>query len=260
MPAPGYFKKVLAALLPAGFERECPDAYLCHNTTGMRSIFVKYRLFWFTLLGLSAVIVVLFYNALQPREMLPVYQPADFNAELVDPEISHVKKYHTVADFALVNQNGDTITREDYAGKIYVADFFFTTCLTICPIMTDNMAYLQEQLRDDPDVLLLSHSVTPEIDSVERLAAYAREKGVLDGKWNLVTGDKKQIYDLARRSYMAVKTTGDGGPFDMIHTENFILVDREGRIRGTYDGTQKEEMARLLSDIDLLETAYARPD
>ena len=208
------------------------------------------------MLGISAVIIVLFYRALQPRKTLPVYQPADFNPELVAPELAHVKKYHTVADFELVNQNGDTISQKDYQGKIYVADFFFTTCPTICPVMTDNMGYLQSRLLDDPDVLLLSHSVTPEIDSVPRLKEYALEKGVVDAKWTLVTGDKRQIYELARKSYLAVKTDGDGGPYDMIHTENFILVDRERRIRGTYDGTKREDMDRLLSDLEILKRSY----
>jgi protein SCO1/2 len=218
----------------------------------MRAFFAKFKIFGLVMLGISAVIIVLFYNALQPKKTLPVYQPVDFNPELVAPELSHVKKYHTIADFSLVNQNGDTITEEDYKGKIYIADFFFTTCLTICPIMTNNMEYLQEQIMDDPQVLLLSHTVTPEIDSVPRLKAYALEKGVVDSKWNLVTGDKKQIYELARKSYLAVKTDGDGGPFDMIHTENFILVDQNKRIRGTYDGTKKEEMERLLEDLKIL--------
>lgn len=218
----------------------------------MRAFFAKFKIFGLVMLGMSAVIIVLFYNALQPKKTLPVYQPADFNPELVAPELSHVKKYHTIADFTLVNQNGDTITEQDYKNKIYIADFFFTTCLTICPIMTGNMEYLQEQIMDDPQVLLLSHSVTPEIDSVPRLKEYALEKGVVDSKWNLVTGDKKQIYELARKSYLAVKTDGDGGPFDMIHTENFILVDQNRRIRGTYDGTKREEMERLLEDLSIL--------
>lgn len=229
-----------------------------HKYAVMRSFFARYKLFWITFLIIASVIMGLFYQALQPRKVLPVYQPADFNPELVDPEMSHIKKYHTVADFALVNQNGDTITQNDYEGKIYIADFFFTTCPTICPVMTDNMAYLQQELLDDPEVLLLSHSVTPEIDSVPQLKAYALEKGVLDAKWNLVTGDKRQIYRLARQSYMAVKTDGDGGPFDMIHTENFLLVDRERRIRGTYDGTRREEMDRLLEDLEILKASYER--
>jgi protein SCO1/2 len=223
----------------------------------MRAFFAKFKIFGLVMLGISAVIIVLFYNALQPKKTLPVYQPADFNPELVAPELSHVKKYHTIADFSLVNQNGDTITEQDYKDKIYIADFFFTTCLTICPIMTGNMEYLQQQIMDDPEVLLLSHSVTPEIDSVPRLKEYALEKGVVDSKWNLVTGDKKQIYELARKSYLAVKTDGDGGPFDMIHTENFILVDQKKRIRGTYDGTKKEEMERLLADLEILKNSIA---
>jgi protein SCO1/2 len=223
----------------------------------MRAFFAKFKIFGLVMLGISAVIIVLFYNALQPKKTLPVYQPADFNPELVAPELSHVKKYHTIADFSLVNQNGDTITEQDYKDKIYIADFFFTTCLTICPIMTGNMEYLQQQIMDDPEVLLLSHSVTPEIDSVPRLKEYALEKGVIDSKWNLVTGDKKQIYELARKSYLAVKTDGDGGPFDMIHTENFILVDQKKRIRGTYDGTKKEEMERLLADLEILKNSIA---
>jgi len=222
----------------------------------MGSFFKKFKLLGIVLLGLSMVIVYLFYNALQPKKMLPIYQPADFNPELVDTSMQHVKKYHTVADFSLLNQNGQTITQEDYREKIYVADFFFTTCPTICPVMTKNMALLQEQILDDDDVMLLSYSVTPEIDSVPQLKKYALEKGVVDRKWNLVTGNKKQIYELARKSYLAVKDDGDGGPYDMIHTENFILVDKERRIRGTYDGTNPDEIKELLQDLAILKASY----
>ena len=223
----------------------------------MRSFFAKYKLFGIVLLGVSAVIIYLFYSALQPKKILPIYQPADFNPELVDTSLLHVKKYHTIADFSLTNQNGKAIGNEDYKDKIYITDFFFTTCPTICPIMTDNMFNIQKQLLNDDEVMLLSHSVTPVIDSVAQLKKYALEKGVIDSKWNLVTGDKKQIYDLARKSYMAVKTDGDGGPFDMIHTENFILVDKERRIRGTYDGTNPEEIEKLLADLKILKASYA---
>lgn len=222
----------------------------------MRRFFKKFRFLAIVLLGLSAVIVSLFYNALQPKKTLPVYQPADFNPELVDDSLQYVRKYHTISDFSLVNQNGDTITQEDYRDKIYIADFFFTTCPSICPIMTENMAVIQDRILSDDEVLLLSHSVTPEIDSVPQLKKYALEKGVIDKKWNLVTGDKKQIYELARKSYLAVKTDGDGGPFDMIHTENFILVDKEKRIRGTYDGTNPEDIENLLNDLELLKASY----
>ncbi len=222
----------------------------------MLSFFGKYKFFGAVLLVLSGVIIYLFYNALQPKKNLPIYQPADFNPELVDSTLQHVKKYHTVANFSLTNQNGETITQNDYKDKIYIADFFFTTCPTICPIMTKNMANIQKQILDDDEVLLLSHSVTPDIDSVPQLKKYALEKGVVDRKWNLVTGDKKHIYDLARKSYLAVKEDGDGGPFDMIHTENFILVDKERRIRGTYDGTNPEEINKLIEDLKILKASY----
>jgi protein SCO1/2 len=205
---------------------------------------------------LSAIIVSLFYKALQPQVILPVYQPSMVNFELVDSTLQHVKKYHTIANFSLTNQNGKTITQENYKDKIYIADFFFTTCPTICPIMTKNMVEIQERVMDEPDVLLLSHSVTPTIDSVPQLKKYALEKGVRDIKWNLVTGDKKEIYDLARKSYLAVKTDGDGGPYDMIHTENFILVDKERRIRGFYDGTKREDIEKLLGDLEILKASY----
>ncbi|PIB28656.1 SCO family protein [Maribacter sp. 4G9] len=220
----------------------------------MRSFFGRFKIFGWVMLGISAVIIYLFFNALQPKKTLPIYNPAMVNSELVDQEIQHIRKYHTIADFALVNQNGDTITQEDYKDKIYIADFFFTTCPTICPIMTKNMASIQDKIGDD--VLLLSHSVTPQIDSVAQLKKYAIEKGVDDSKWNLVTGDKKQIYELARKSYLAVKTDGDGGPYDMIHTENFILVDKKKRIRGFYDGTNEEEVQKLLDDLQVLKSSY----
>ncbi|SDM16059.1 SCO family protein [Kriegella aquimaris] len=222
----------------------------------MRSFFSKYKLFGITLFFLSAVIVYLFYNALQPKKVLPIYQPSMVNPELVDSNLQFVKKYHTIADFSLTNQNGKTITDADYHNKIYIADFFFTTCPTICPLMTKNMADIQKRIINDDDVLLLSHSVTPEIDSVSQLKKYALEKGVNDSKWNLVTGDKKQIYELARKSYLAVKDDGDGGAYDMIHTENFILVDKEKRIRGFYDGTKSDEIDKLMDDLAVLRASY----
>lgn len=224
----------------------------------MGSFFAKYKLFGLVLLALSSVIISLFYDALKPEQTLPVYQPAMVDQALVDSTLHYKKKYHTIADFELINQNGKKITQEAYRDKMYVADFFFTTCPSICPIMTQNMARIQAAILDQDDVLLLSHSVTPGIDSVPRLKQYALEKGVIDRKWNLVTGDKKQIYALARKSYLAVKDDGDGGPYDMIHTENFILVDKERRIRGFYDGTNSEAIERLLSDLEILRASYTK--
>jgi protein SCO1 len=219
--------------------------------------FVKqYRTLWLVLGPLSVIIVMLMYTALKPVKRLPIYQPAMVNKELVDSTIQHQINYHKIAPFNLINQNGDIVTEQTFDNKIYIADFFFTTCPSICPIMTKNMADIQDVIRDDPEVMLLSHTVTPDIDSVAQLRAYANLKGVLDNKWHLVTGDKKQIYELARKSYLAVKEDGDGGPNDMIHTENFMLIDKEKRIRGYYDGTNDEEIKRLLDDIKILKTAY----
>lgn len=188
------------------------------------------------------------------KQPLPIYQPGMVSEELVDSTIQHKMKYHTIADFSLTNQNGETITEETYKDKIYVADFFFTTCPTICPIMTDHMYQIQKEIINDDDVMLLSHSVTPKIDSVPQLKKYAKEKGVIDRKWNLVTGDKKQIYELARKSYLAVKTQGNGDEYDMIHTENFMLIDKKRQIRGFYDGTNPEDIDQLLEDIETLKS------
>ncbi|MGB0294471.1 MAG: SCO family protein [Flavobacteriaceae bacterium] len=223
----------------------------------MINFFSRFKFFFAVLGVLSVIIVFLFYNALKPEERLPIYQPNMVSTTLVDSSMQYVRKYHSIADFKLVNQNGDTITQNTYAGKIYVADFFFTTCPSICPVMTANLAEVQDEFKDDNEVLLLSHSVTPEIDSVAQLKKYAIEKGVIDKKWNLVTGDKKQIYELARKSYMAVMNDGDGGAYDMIHTENFMLIDKERRIRGYYDGTNREEVQKLIRDIEILKSTYS---
>lgn len=222
----------------------------------MLSFLKKLKVLAITIFILSAIIISIIYNILNVQKPLPIYQPSQVNAEMVDSTIQYQKKYHKIADFSLINQNGKTITQEDYKGKIYVADFFFTTCQSICPIMTDNMFEIQKIIISDDEVMLLSHTVTPEIDTVAQLKRYAVEKGIIDSKWNLVTGDKKQIYELARKSYLAVKDNGDGGPFDMIHTENFVLIDKERQIRGFYDGTDSEEIERLLDDIKILKASY----
>ncbi len=223
----------------------------------MQEFFKQFKFFGAVLGIISVIIIYFIYGALTPKKRLPVYQPNMVNPELVDSTLHDTKKYHTIADFELLNQNGKTVTQKDYAGKIYITDFFFTTCPSICPIMTKNMVDVQETILNDEEVMLLSHTVTPQIDSVAQLKKYALEKGVVDAKWNLVTGDKKKIYELARKSYLAVKNDGDGGPFDMIHTENFILVDKERRIRGFYDGTDKAEVDKLLDDLKILKASYA---
>ncbi len=226
----------------------------------MFSILKQYKIFISFIVLFSIITITAFYILLKPKKTLQVYNPSDVNTELVDSTVQYVALDHTISDFTFTNQNGKTITQKDYADKIYVADFFFTTCLSICPKMTNNMVWLQNQIKNNPKVLLLSHSVTPDIDSVSVLKKYAIEKGVIDSKWNLVTGNKKDIYYIARKSYLAVKTGKPSEMYDMVHTENFVLVDSKRRIRGFYDGTNLDgpsepgikNVKQLLEDINFL--------
>lgn len=201
----------------------------------------------FTVLGILSI-----YFLTSQKRKLPVFNPYDVNPRLVDNSVKHVKHGHKIADFTLLNQEGKTITQNDYNNKIYVADFFFTSCTTICPIMSTNMAELQQVFINNDDVMFLSMSVTPIMDSVPVLKTYANKKGAIAKKWNLTTGDKKHIYELARKSYMAVLDEGDGDEQDFIHTEQFVLIDKKNQIRGFYDGTNKKDIVQLIEDIKLL--------
>ena len=203
----------------------------------------------------ALISVSIFYWILKPQKTLPIFQPATVNLKLVDSSIQYVSKYHKISDFSLINQNGDTITEKFYKGKIYVADFFFTTCQDICPIMTRNMHVLQEKLKNDGEILLLSHTVMPEVDNVEALKKYSIDYNVNDNQWNLVTGDKEQIYNLARKSYLAAEDV-EFKKYDLIHTENFVLIDKESQIRGFYDGTKIDEINLLLDDLKILKNSY----
>ena len=183
---------------------------------------------------------------------LPIIGPSDFKDELVDNKVNK-EQSHFVSDFELINQNGDTITNKDYENKIYVVDFFFTRCGSICPIMTNNMKKIQDKFLENDNLMLLSISVTPNIDNVATLKKYAKSKGVINSKWNIATGNKKHIYELARKSYFAVLKKGDGGLQDFIHTPNFILIDKKKQIRGIYDGTDDTEIKRVIKDIKTLQ-------
>lgn len=218
----------------------------------------KYKKLSFFFAVFLVVVFIAIYTLLNNRS-LPVITPRDVNPELVDSLVQHIGYNHKIAPFAFTNQNGIKVTNKDYEGKIYVADFFFTTCQTICPKMTDNMVWLQDKIKDNPKVKLLSHSVFPNEDTVEVLKKYAKEKGVIDSKWNLVTGNQKEIYKIARQSYLVVKTGKPEELYDMVHTENFVLVDQKGRIRGFYNGLNIDEkvkgeknLTQLLEDIELL--------
>lgn len=189
---------------------------------------------------------------LDSKKQLPIYNPIDFNSKLVDKSVRNINRNHTVSDFNLINQNGVSVTSKEYENKIYVVDFFFTTCQSICPIMTNNMLKIQSEFINNDDIMLLSISVTPEIDNIKVLKDYTIEKGINDSKWNITNGSKKHIYDLARKSYFAVVDQGDGSLQDFIHTPNFILVDTKNQIRGIYDGTTESEISRLIKDINIL--------
>jgi len=220
------------------------------------SFFKKSRNTFFFLILFSLIVIPIFYFLVKVDEKLPIYNPADINPKLVDYSIRNKTKNHSVADFKLINQNGNTITNKDFENKIYLTDFFFTRCQTICLVMTYNMSELQDHFKNDTEIMFLSHSVTPTIDSVSVLRDYADKKGVIDGKWHVTTGNKKHIYDLARKSYFAVLDEGNGDENDFIHTENFVLIDKKRRIRGVYDGTKKENMQKIIDDITLLKEEY----
>lgn len=188
--------------------------------------------------------------------ILKVYQPSDINPRLVDPSLQKQNENHRVRDFKLINQLGDTITQKDLQDKIYVADFFFTRCPTICPVMSTNLEQVQEEFEGEDQLRILSHSVTPVADSVSVMHDYALLHDADHTKWWFLTGEKTEIYDLARKSYFSVLDEGDGGMQDFIHTENFVLVDKEKRLRGYYDGTKQEEINRLIDDIHVLLREY----
>ena len=206
------------------------------------------------LLFFTIIFVPILYFLVKPKSQLPIYNPVDVNPRLVDDAVKHISRDHKIGDFQLINQKGDTIGPKEFEGKIYIADFFFTRCQTICPIMAINMAELQEFYKEDSELKFLSHSVTPVIDSVPVLRAYATKNKAIDGKWEITTGDKRHIYGLARKSYFAVLDEGDGGEQDFIHTEQFVLIDKQKQIRGFYDGTDASELERIKKDIDILKS------
>jgi protein SCO1/2 len=161
--------------------------------------------------------------------------------------------YHSIADFAFVNQVGDTIRKEDMAGKIYVADFFFTTCPTICPVMKKEMLRVYEQFKGDPNFRILSHSIDPNHDTQAVLKDYAEKLGVPDAAtWNFLTGDQEKIFEIGQTSYLTTTMADDMEPGGFLHSGAFLLVDQQGRIRGVYDGTKTDQVDRLLADIPKL--------
>lgn len=205
------------------------------------------------IIGVGIAIAYLMIDKPKP---LKVFNPIDLNPKLVDESVQSVDKFHRVTTFDLTDQDGNKVTENTFKDKIYITDFFFVTCPTICPKMTDQMHRVYQEFKDNDAILFLSHTVMPESDSVPVLKEYADKLKVSSNKWKFVTGDKKQIYNLARKTYFAAVTEGDGGVDDFIHTENFILVDKEKRLRGFYDGTSKEDVDRLIREIYTLLEEY----
>lgn len=189
----------------------------------------------------------------EKSEYLPFYETADFTPIWLSNSAADELEFHTIPDFTFTNQLGEEVTEQTFEDKIYVADFFFTTCQGICPKMTANMFLVQKAFLDDPEVLLLSHSVTPEVDNVERLQEFANERGVIANKWHLITGGKEAIYSLGRTSYFVEEDLGlEKSNDEFLHTENLVLIDKNRRIRGIYNGLKKAAVAQLIEDIKVL--------
>lgn len=164
--------------------------------------------------------------------------------------------YHTIAPFRFVDQDSAIITNATFDGKIYVADFFFTTCRTICPIMKTQMLRVYEATANMPDVLILSHSIDPEYDTVALLHNFAKNLGVESKRWHFVTGIQDSIYKIAQTSYFATALTDKTEPDGFIHSGAFLLIDKGRRIRGKYDGTKEDDVNRLIGDIKRLRREY----
>lgn len=185
------------------------------------------------------------------RTDLPYYNDPSFTPHWL--VASEADTFHRIPNFSLTNQEGKTVTGASLAGKIYIADFFFTTCPGICPKMTDNMGIVQDSFLNDEEVSILSFSVTPEMDSIPRLAAYATRKGVNSDKWSLLTGDRNTIYQLGRKAYFVEEDLGvNKSDSDFLHTENFVLIDQDAHIRGIYNGLNKTSVQQLIADVKTL--------
>ena len=208
----------------------------------------------YIIIGLGILLAACHAPRKQEVISLPYYNQADFTPEWYTNENVSSNQLHQIPAFDLTDQNGETFTEQDVEGKIYVANFFFTICPSVCPRMTNNLQRVQEAFVGDTSVLLVSHSVMPWVDSVEVLKEYANHNEINSNQWKLLTGDKTEIYKLGREAYFADEGFGKSvtDESDFLHTENIILVDQHRHIRGIYNGTLPLEMARLIEDIEKL--------
>lgn len=208
----------------------------------------------FLLIVAIAVFVYAFfiYDADKPVRYLPIYGEKSYESKNGKTDTT----FHTIPSFSFTNQDGNTVTEKNFENSVYVTDFFFTTCHSICPVMSSQMERVSIKFKNNDEVKFLSHTVDPEIDTVEQLKDYALRHNADSKQWMFVTGDKKALYDIARNGYLLEAEQGDGGPDDFIHTQNFALIDKDKRIRGFYDGTDSTEITQLIKDIDLLLAEY----
>lgn len=184
---------------------------------------------------------------------LPYYNNKSFTPNWLVPGTKEEQQFHKIPNFKFVNQLGDTVTQNTFKDKIYITDFFFTTCPGICPKMTNNMFKVQEAFKNNSQVLLLSHSVMPTTDSVSVLKTYAENNKVIDNKWHLVTGNRDEIYNLGRNHYFVENNLGEETDInDFLHTENFLLIDKNKHIRGIYNGLNRASIAQLIIDVKAL--------
>lgn len=198
--------------------------------------------------AIAIIAIAMFFKKDKPLKELPYY------GKKISDTINEKKteSYHKVGNFSFISQTGETITQKNLEGKIYVTDYFFTTCKSICPIMTNQMQRIYNEFKNEDKVCFVSHTVDPEVDSVNVLAEYAKSKNADSKKWFFLTGNKKDLYEMARNSYYLDAEQGDGGPDDFIHTPNFALIDANKHIRGYYDGTDSVQVNMLINDIKIL--------
>lgn len=202
----------------------------------------------------SFLILIVLVTGCQEKK-LPIFGQREVGSREVDGKQVADTVYHTIADFTFVNQDSSVITNKTFAGKIYVADFFFTSCRTICPIMKTQMLRVYEKIQNDPDVLILSHTIDPEYDTVGLLHDFAKRLGANSEKWHFATGQPKEyVFNLAQTSYFATAMEDKNEPDGFIHSGAFLLIDKHGRIRGKYDGTKEEDVDRLIKDINVLKS------
>jgi protein SCO1/2 len=190
------------------------------------------------------------------EEVLPILGRRDVQERKVEDKIVYDTIYHTIQSFAFLDQDSSLITNADFQNKVYVADFFFTSCPSICPIMKTQMLRIYDEFEKDENVAFLSHSIDPRHDTVAVLREYAERLGVESDKWHFVTGEKETIYKLAQNSYMSVAAEDNEAEGGFIHSGRFLLVDKEGRIRGVYDGTDPIDVDELMDDIPVLLNEY----